>query len=84
MKRLLTVSEEHIANGKSNNQLYCAVALALTDAGISFHGVQRHGIAFDAYPGGTQRHSRAMQAFLDRVDSNQPVKPHTFLIQMPY
>lgn len=86
MIRLLTVSQENIDNGDVNNMFSCSVALAMHDAGIPFAAIESYSIAYTEPDGGVGLlripHTQVMRNFIDDVDNELEVKPHTFRIKV--
>ena len=88
MLKLLKVSQEHIVYGDVNNMYSCAVAQAMHDAKIPFLSIERHCIAYEDHAvssnGGILRipHTQVMRNFIDDVDNELEVKPHTFRIKV--
>ena len=83
MRKLITVTRDHIRKGVVNDEECCPIALALQEAGSGGVKVKRHNILFygEPIPLVTWLPQSAMR-FIKRFDDGEHVEPFKFYV--PY
>lgn len=89
MRKLIKVTESHIATGLRGRCMDCPIANAINDTGRAYGSTKVRSTHVDLIhaegPSGS-RHvklPRSARRFIARFDNGEPVKPFNFFLEMP-
>lgn len=77
----IKVTQEHINRGIRRDDSKCAIALALKDHGFRNPCVTDTNVCLDKNLRCYRDLSKRAMKFVEKYDSNKPVKPFTFVIK---